>query len=397
MKSPRIICWLTVLCLVLSACSGKKIELQEDSPSDDPSKNTVQEDALVTFIAAGDNLIHQPIYSDAKEHGNADMEYNFLPVYSHIKSLISEADFACINQETPMAGEKFGYSSYPCFNTPQDLGQALVKTGFNILNIANNHMLDKGADGLKGTVDFLRTLPVTLLGGYLNEEEYNDVSLVEKNGVKIAFLTYTYATNGISLPKSSPYIIPYINDDEIRRQTAHARELADAVIVFMHWGNEYSFKPSEEQRRLSKILAECGVDVVIGMHSHVLQPVEWENQPKGGQTLVYYSLGNFVSCQDNGYNHVGGLGKFTIRKDGSTGKCSVEEPLFLPTVSWFNRSFREFTIYPITEYTTNLASSHGLSRCGANRHLTVNEAKSYLITAIAPVWLPENVREFIEK
>ena len=137
-----------------------------------------------------------------------------------------------------MGGAELGYSGYPQFNSPQDLGLDLIDIGFDVVNIANNHMCDKGTAGLAGTIDFWNSQDILMIGGYTDADDYDDIRVLEYNGVKIAFLSYTYGTNGISLPSSSELIIPYINDDDIIRQCELASERADFVIASVHWGNE---------------------------------------------------------------------------------------------------------------------------------------------------------------
>lgn len=194
-----------------------------------------------------------------------------------------------------MTGDGYELSYYPMFNSPQDVGYDLQELGFDVVGIANNHMLDKGAKGLEKTIAFWKNMEgVLLIGGYDSREDYDTVRVLEKNGIKIAFLAYTYGTNGLTKAASSPVVIPYINEDDITRQVAAAKNAADAVIVSVHWGDEGSFKPNDAQKRTAQLFADCGVTAIIGHHPHVIQPVEWITGKNGNKTLCVYSLGNFA-------------------------------------------------------------------------------------------------------
>ena len=183
-------------------------------------------DVSITFTAAGDNLIHPNIYMEAATRATGGEEYDFTPMYSEIADIISAADFAFINQETLMAGDGFEVSGYPSFNSPQKLGHDLVTLGFDIINIANNHMLDKSAAGLKATMDFWKTLPVTMIGSYYNDADAETIPTIEAEGITIALLSYAEHTNGISAPAGTELNIPYVEDERIKTDLAKAREIS---------------------------------------------------------------------------------------------------------------------------------------------------------------------------
>jgi len=334
----------------------------------------------VSFIGAGDNLIHPSAYIDARNRATSETrKYNFKPMYANISDLIANADIAFINQETPLAGESYGYSGWPNFNSPQDLGYDLADIGFDVINIANNHMLDKGTKGLNDTIEFLHSLPVETIGGYLNEEDRNDLRIIEKNGIKTAFIAFTYGTNGISLSKSSDIVIPYNNDSDIVERIEIAKEAADAVIVSIHWGSENTFTPSAEQKRLAKLIADTGADAIIGHHPHVLQPIEWIERESGGKTLCVYSLGNLVGTMERGQNAVGGLITFDIVKYGED-EISIENVLFIPTIFYFGPSYYNSTIYLMEDFTEELAKSHGTKVYGYQ--VSFDTLKSYVFKNI---------------
>jgi len=353
----------------------------------------------ISFIAAGDNLIHYNLYADAYNRGNEEKRYDFFPLYQNVASLIAAADFAYINQETPMAGEAFGYSSYPCFNSPQQLGIDMVEIGFDIINIANNHVLDKGESGYKSTLDFWHSQPVTLIGGYYNAEDMANIRTIEKDGVTIALLSYTYdddpngrwlGTNGIRLPAGSEMVVPYISDELLISDLAKAEEIADFTIVSIHWGLEGSQEVLPEQERWAKLLADNGADVILGSHSHTLQPLTWiHSDVQDKDVLCIYSLSNFVSGQKGLVNMVGGLLSFSIKGDGDNGLC-VADVLFTPTVTYYEWDWMNTNIYLMDQYTDEVASLHGIQYQTA--YLSPETARQYVLNAIPLEYLPDYMK-----
>ena len=316
----------------------------------------------VTFSAVGDNILHTSVLSDAKNLAvGTDKEYNFIPMFSDIIPYIKNADLAYINQESPFAGKERGYSGYPMFNSPDQMGEDLIEMGFDIINLANNHMLDKRASGYQSTIDYWKTKPdVTYIGGYENKEDYENIRIVEKNGIKIGFLAFTYGTNGIPLDSGSDMIIPLCDDyadDEIDRMTKKAREMCDILIVSMHWGHEHWFTPSNLQERQLDILVKNNVDVVLGSHPHTLQPMFWRTRDDGKRTLVVYSLSNILSGMEYMRNMLGGVCTFELVKIGDS--AFVTNPCFVPTLCHFNSSVRGFKIYKYSDYTQELLKKHG--------------------------------------
>lgn len=345
------------------------------------------EDVTLSFAACGDNICYTGTNRDAKSLSfEGGREYNYAPLYENVRSVIEGADLAFINQETPMAGEGFAYGSYPRFNTPRDLAYDMIDAGFDIVNLATNHMLDAGSEGLKNTIEFWNTLPVTAIGGYLDEEDLGNIRVAEKNGVSIAFLSYTYSTNGLALKSGYDIVIPYIDEDLIRTQVASAKEKADLVFVSMHWGNENNFTPSVTQKELAQMMADIGVDVIIGHHPHVLQPVEWISSSDGTRkTLCIYSLGNFVAEQAHDYQLVGGIMTFDIVR--TKGEYSIENPVLIPIVYYYNKSFYKNTVYLMENFTDELARSIGLSYYGNST--TVERLRSYVTKTISEEFLPD--------
>ena len=371
---------------VLAAASGTPSEVLSEPDFSDVMKT-------VSFVGCGDNIIYAGNIKDARAKAlPGGRQFNFKPMYEKVADIIESADVAFINQENVMAGEGYEISYYPMFNAPQELGYDLVELGYDVVNIANNHMLDKGAKGLGKTIEFWKSMDdVLMIGGYENEDDFDNIRVLEVNGIRIAFLSYTYGTNGIAKAASSDVVIPYIDDQDIIRQTALAKQKADFVIASVHWGYEGAFKPNEEQKRTAKLFADCGVDAVIGHHPHVLQPVEWITGKEGNRMLCVYSLGNFMAEQAYDYNMVGGMISFDIVQIAD-GKPYLENVLFTPTVFHFPSNFFNNTIYRMEDYTPALAAVHGVR--GFYRHtLTYERLLSYATDTIDDEFLPEFLRE----
>ena len=357
----------------------------DSTPSESQGITEPQTDAeekRVSFVGCGDNIVYYGNVREAAYSAANGRSYDFRPTYAGVEDTVRDADIAMINQETVMAAE-FDFSYYPRFNGPVEMGQNLCELGFDVISIANNHMLDKDSAGLVSTIDYLKSLGITLIGGYKSEEEYNALNIVEKNGIKIAFLAYTYGTNGIKPDGEYPVVIPLFDEAVVRRQIKAARESADFVIVSAHWGTEDSFTPTDEQRSYARIMAEAGADVIVGHHPHVLQPIEWLYPDSGGRTLCVYSLGNFCAEQAYDRNMLGGMIKLDIVKQGDTVK--TENAVFLPTVYYFNKSFYGNYIYPFNEFTDVLAASHGISNY--ENTISVQSLTGYLKNTISEEFL----------
>lgn len=348
------------------------------------------EETVVSFLGVGDNIVYYGNVRDAASlSAPGGRTYNFAPIYEDVADKIAAADISFINQETLMCGDGYKFSYYPMFNGPQDMGYDLAELGFDVVNIANNHMLDKGADGLKATIDFWNTLDdVTLIGGYLDEEDYDTLRIVEASGIRVAFLSYAFYTNGLSLPASSELVIPFPDEETVARQIAQARASSDFVIVSAHWGDENTFTPNDEQRKWAAYFAGCGADAIIGHHPHVIQPIEWIERPDGGRTLCVYSLGNFVAEMARDYNMLGGLISFDIVRRGDA--VTAENVVFTPTVYYFTTTFYKNRVYLMTDFTKELAMSHGLAYYG--RSLSIDTLKKYLNETIDDAFLPNELR-----
>lgn len=371
----------------------KKEEEKEEEPEPEPEPVLHN----VTFLAAGDNIVHTNVYYDAELNAKAagtGESYIFDPMYDNIRELVSSRDIAYINQEGPIAGSEFGYSGYPTFNAPNEMGDAIVNTGFDIVSIANNHMLDKGAKGYENSINFWKSKPVTLIGGYESEEDFNTIRYYDYNGLRIALLSYTYGTNGIYLPASSTLWVPYYDEETVDRHCKEARANADLVFVSIHWGYEDHFKPNEEQEKYCDLLVNNNVDVIIGHHPHVLQPMEWRDRPDGKKTLVAYSIGNLLSTMLYSRNMVGGLLTFDIQYyDENTKDAVIANPKLIPTVCYYNKNRRKLKIYKFSEFTPELLATHGSNLSEASNF---EQMKGYVTNTIDREFLSDDFLSLID-
>lgn len=349
---------LAGLLLCLSACQSKTASIPVQSAY------SVNKDSHVnlTLIAVGDNLIHGPIYRQANERSN-NSGFDFRPAYQQIASYLAEADLALMNQETPLGGTELGLSSYPQFNSPQELGEQMIELGFNMFSHANNHVLDAGQRGFNNTIAFWRRQSAekpVIMAGIAADREDDQLQILQVKDLKIALLAYTYGTNGLRLPKSSSGIIKYLDDDLICQELDKAIAEANIVIVSVHWGQEYQANANNEQKRLAQLMADNGADIIIGSHPHVLQGVEMLSTPDGRQVPVFYSLGNFISAQNRPDTMLGGMAKVQMVYDKATGKLSLTELGIIPLVTDYSASYKNIAIYPLNSYTEAQANRHGV-------------------------------------
>ncbi len=366
---------------MLTACGGENILLPTPTPE--------PEEKRVSFLACGDNIIYKGTVSDAKYNADGN-GYDFKPIYENVADMISDADISFINQETLMCGDGYELSYYPMFNSPQKVGEDLVELGFDVINISNNHMLDKGKNGLLRTIDFWEMQDTLMIGGYRGKDDFEKVRIIEKDGIKIAFLSFTEMTNGMKVKESEELFIPYLNDEDIKTHTAKAEEMADFSVVSLHWGNEGAFVPNSEQKRIAQLIADCGGDVILGHHPHVIQPVEWLTGINGNRTLCAYSLGNFAAEQAYDYNMVGGMLELDF-VETIDGIKRIENAVFNPTVYHFNGNFRNNSVHLIQDYSAELAAKHGV-RTSYGNYLSYERLLKYATDTIAPEFLPDEMK-----
>jgi len=292
-----------------------------------------KEDSQLKLTAIGDIMCHNSQYLDAYSH--ADNTYNFSYVFDDIKDYVESADIAIGNLETTFAGPQKGYSNYPRFNTPEQLATNLKEFGIDILATANNHCMDTNYDGLVSTLNYLDTAGISHTGTNRSIEEQNTILIKEVNNIKIAFLSFTYGTNGIAIPQDKNYCVNLIDNDFILEQLSLAKQQnPDLICVNMHWGIEYQKKQNSEQEKLANLLFENGVDIILGSHPHVLQPMEKKTITlEDGSTkdcFVIYSLGNFMSGQTYPNTRNSIILNMSFTKNGETGKTTIDSVSYVP-------------------------------------------------------------------
>ena len=313
----------------------------------------------VTLLAVGDNLIHIEVVKSGMQEDGA---LNYDHLYSNLKEEIAAADIAVVNQETILGGGDFAYSGYPNFNSPTEIGDALVKAGFDVVLHATNHTLDKGLKGVKNTFAYWKTKPeIRVLGINESKEDREEITVVEKNGIKLAMLNYTYSLNGYSLPKDKPYLVNLLDKEKMAEDIDKAEQIADFTIVYPHWGSEYVYTATAMQKELTEFFYEHGVDLVVGAHPHVIEPVEWIETNEDHRMLVYYSLGNFMSYQKEAPRMLGAMAKVTIHKDRNG--AYISDATMTPIVTHYENGPADFHygIYKLIDYTPALAKIHGVS------------------------------------
>lgn len=343
---PRLIFIILLLALIVFGVIYAKDNLfiSSNSSSSNSSKSEALEEpkeevTTASFIMVGDNLIHSSVYNDA--HRNANYNgYDFKPMLTYIKEKVQNYDIGYYNQETILGGTELGLSNYPAFNSPQEAGDAMIDAGFNLVSLATNHTIDSGSKAVLSSREYWDSQEdVLAVGSYDSFEAQEEVVIAEVNGITYAMLNYTYGTNGIPVPEGKEYLVNVwptdlsINDPEsdaeyqaYKEQVAEdiekVRDEVDLLLVAMHWGIEYTHTPTAYQVDSAEFLAEHDVDVIIGTHPHVIQPVTWIDD-----TLVFYSLGNFISAQyqDDNYNKMVGLmSSFTVTKTTKGDEVSID-------------------------------------------------------------------------
>ena len=357
---------------VLSTASASHAaEVSQTAPaSAAPSSAPVQKPVSITILGAGDDLIHDVIYQQAKQR-TGGKGYDFKPVYARIAADIKGADISVINQETVLAGKVAPLSGYPRFNSPTELGDELVDLGFDVINHANNHVLDQNQKGLAATLDYWDTKPsVKVVGAYRNSADLENIRIVEAKGIKTAHIGITEMTNGLSLPKNSEFRLIYANNTElIERLIKKAKTMADVVVISIHWGTENTETLTDKQKTLAQNMVDWGADIIFGNHPHVLQQLTVLTRKDGTKCPVIYAFGNLVSAQQSGMNMVSGLLTVTMTKNFETNKTTFTDMKFKPIVTHYGNHSTNITIYPLSQYTDTLASAHGVRRFTPNFNL----------------------------
>lgn len=365
-----IIIGIVISCFTLLK-KEDKIEPKKEKKEDIKEVTT-----SVSMVMVGDNLIHSSVYKDAyRLAGNKG--YDFKPIISYIKEKTKDYDIAYYNQETILGGTELGLSDYPTFNSPFEAGDAMIDAGFNLVSLATNHTMDSGSKAVLSSRDYWnKQKDVLAVGSYSSEEEKEEIKIMTKNDITYTMLNYTYGTNGIAVPNGKEYLVNVwptnlsINDpvrdtkyqnykENVKKDIEKVRDKVDVLIVAMHWGIEYTHEPTAYEKDMANYLASLGVDIIIGTHPHVIQPITYIDD-----TVVFYSLGNFLSAQlqDENYNKtVELMGSLNITKTKKGDKVSIKidnvkaELLY----NYYNKStWRSFKVIPfsnpdISKYLSN--------------------------------------------
>ena len=340
-----------------------------------------QEEPALTIVMVGDVLLHTPVAESGKRE---DGGYSFEHLFANTRELTEAADLAMVNQEVILGGTELKITGYPAFNAPYELGDALAEAGFNTVLHATNHALDKGKKGLTNCLNFWESAhpDVNVLGIHGSAEDADEIFVFEKDGIRVAVVNYTYGTNGIPLPEDMPYAVDLLEEEKLIRDLDRAEELADFTICCPHWGTEYVLEQTKHQRRWAKLMAEHGVDLIIGTHPHVIEPVcglvreedgTWTEKTAGevdftqpGAVLCYYSLGNFVNWtsgigQGVANRMVGCMADVTLQKDRE-GKVFIQSFQTIPLVSHLEKGFGGVTVYPLSQYSEELAKRNEIRK-----------------------------------
>lgn len=315
------------------------------------------ESVTVDLMMVGDVLVHPGVWQSGLRD---DGSYDFGHLFSHVADDVAAADIALLNQETILGGTQLGLSGYPLFNGPQEIGDAEAAVGFTHVACASNHCLDMGFEGIEGELGFWRSKhpEVVPLGIATSQEAHDSITVFERDGLRVALLNYTFGTNGIEVPADEPWCCDVLDEAEVAQDVAAARAAADLVVFLPHWGTEYNLGTDQYQLDWAQSLCEQGVDVIIGTHPHVIEPVEVMTGSDGHRMLVFWSLGNFVSAQDQAARMVGGMAKVRMAKDDSG--AHVTSYGFVPLVDHKVFGRVAMTTYRLADYTDELASANGI-------------------------------------
>ena len=357
-KITRVILCVVLLLLISTVLYKTKSKL----PKEEDNNSKIEESGetyKASLIMVGDNLIHDKIYKEANRLSDYN-GYDFKPMYEYIKPIVSKYDIKYYNQETILGGSDIGLSGYPSFNSPYEVGDAMIDAGFNLVSLATNHTLDRGKEAIINSRNYWNSKRgVLAVGSYASAEERGKVDIREAGGISYTMLNYTYGTNGIKVPNGKEYLvnvwptdIDNINNPEedtkyqeykktVLEDINRVRDKVDVVITSMHWGEEYKFTPNEYQTDMAQFLADNGVDIIIGTHSHVVQPVTYI-----GDTLVIYSLGNFISAHEvvNTANRVGLMVSLEIEKDNNTKKISLNNVECDLLYTYYTKNYTDFKV-----------------------------------------------------
>lgn len=342
---------LAIICLFsLIVMNKDKTTYKHDSRVKTTTKTTKEEKNEFSMVMVGDCLIHRFVYEDAFLGNNT---YSFDKMFTEVEPLIKNHDLAYYNQESTIGGKALGLSAYPRFNSPEEIGDSMVKLGFNLVSLANNHTMDKGETGVTNSVNYWKTKPGVYYTGQAlsNEDRESNIKVLEKNGIKYAFFSYTTVTNGLLPPSGKEYLTNIYSKEKVLNDINKVKDKVDMIIVAMHWGEEYTTVPNASQKQIAKDLSDMGVNLIIGNHAHSIQPVEMIND-----TLVFYALGNFISAQNTADKQTGALASLIVKKE-KDGKITFNNIKMNLLYTYFKNA-RNFKVYPYTKLNDSLLNNY---------------------------------------
>lgn len=334
---------------------------EHEKPHSPPNENEeeVESTSRVRLAAIGDIMFHEMQLISA--YDSSTNSYNFKPMFKDVKPYLSDTDITIANFETTLAGPSKPYTGFPIFNSPDEVADAILDAGVDILTTVNNHSLDTGSDGLKRTVNVLQEKGFKTVGTYSKNPE-SRVLFHEVNDITFGIIAYTSSTNGLGKQYSSEELNSMLNlmtKENIERDITEAQKLdVDFLIAFMHWGEEYETDPNETQIDFANFMAEKGVDLILGSHPHVIQKSD-TIKTEHGETYVIYSMGNFISNQrketlGDGFELTedGIIAYFNIEKNDDTKETVIKDVEFTPT--WVYRDGKDdsfiYRVLPIEDF-----------------------------------------------
>ncbi len=328
----------------------KEVQFTSEEVKTKPAKREYH----ASLVMVGDSLIHSSIYEDAKQK---DGSYDFKPMIENIKPLIQNYDLKYYNQETILGGTELGLSNYPRFNSPYEVGDAFIDAGFNLVSLATNHTMDKGEIGVINSHNYWQKhSDIYTAGSYTSFEERDIPVIKEVNGIKYSFLSYTTWTNGLYPESGKEYLNNVYSNELAKADIERVRDQIDVIIVAMHWGTEYSHGVSQEQQEIANYLSSLGVNIIIGTHPHVVEPIDFINN-----TLVIYSLGNFISDQVGIERLTGLMASVEINKTVEDHNTQIEltnvkaELLYTDSNNYGKRNFK---VIPYTQLNNTILPNY---------------------------------------
>ena len=333
----------------------------------------------VSFFAIGDVLMHSALYAKCEANISNCVFDSF---FSAWKADIESADYACLNQETVFVPRGDKYSSYPTFGSPEEVGTAELKAGFDIVTHATNHTMDRKAQGVDYTLDFWKDKPIMVLGIHGTAEDQENIRYDEKNGIKFAFLNFTYGLNGQKMPDNRQYMVDMFDPaGRWLKRVVEADKNAEVVVAFMHTGTEYTKLPDQESVSRVEQAIDAGADILVCAHPHVIQPFGIFKTKKGNKALVFWSLGNFISNQAHLETLLGGVAKFEVQKtvDGDQTRIEVIKASMEGSIAYVDKS--GFSTIPLRDYTENLHAKHAWRK--KIPEFTVKSANEYYNSIIS--------------